>query len=162
MKYSAQEEYGLRCLLQIARLAPGDSMTIPQISDLEGLSQTHVAKLLMILRKDGFVRATRGQLGGYTLARPAEMIPVGEVLAALGGKLYDNEFCDRHAGQNNICTHAVDCSVRSLWQIIQEAVDKVVDRVTIADLLGAKEAVSASGLNVKLFDAPPIGLRSRN
>jgi len=152
LKYSAQEEYGLRCLLQIARLAPGDSMTIPQISEVEGLSQTHVAKLLMILRKDGFVRATRGQLGGYTLARTPETIFVGEVLNSLGGKLYDAEFCDRHAGQNNICTHAVDCSVRSLWQLIQAAVDRVVDRVTIADLLGGKEPVAFS--NVTLFDAP--------
>jgi len=131
-------------------------MTIPQISDVEGLSQTHVAKLLMILRKEGFIRATRGQLGGYTLAQPAETIPVGAVLAALGGKLYDDEFCDRHAGQNNICTHAVDCSVRSLWQIIQTAVDQVVDRVTIADLLGAREVVTPQGTlsNVTLFDSP--------
>jgi Rrf2 family protein len=159
MKYSAQEEYGLRCLLQIARLAPGDSMTIPQISELEGLSQTHVAKLLMILRKDGFIRATRGQLGGYTLARTAETIPVGEVLASLGGKLYDNEFCGRHSGQNNICTHAVDCSVRSLWMIIQDAVDQVVDRVTIGDLLGAREP--APPTNVRMFDAPPLGIRTR-
>lgn len=127
-------------------------MTIPQISDVEGLSQTHVAKLLMILRKEGFVRATRGQVGGYTLAQPAEDIAVGSVLAALGGKLYDDEFCDRHAGQHNICTHAVDCSVRSLWQFIQTAVDQVVDRITIADLLGTKMLASS---NVTLFDAPP-------
>ena len=153
MKYSAQEEYGLRCLLEIARLAPGDSMTIPQISEAEGLSQTHVAKLLMILRKEGFVRATRGQLGGYTLARPAELIPVGSVLSALGGKLYDEEFCDRHSGNNNICTHAVDCSVRSLWQIIQDAVDQVVDRITIADLLGAPSTVGSQP-NVTFFDVP--------
>ena len=128
MKFSAQEEYGLRCLLQIARLPDGESMTIPQISEVEGLTTTHVAKLLMILRKEGFVKATRGQLGGYTLAMPAEEIRVGDVMAALGGKLYDEEFCNRHAGQHHICTHAVDCSVRSLWQVIQEAVDGVVNR----------------------------------
>lgn len=149
MKFSAQEEYGLRCLLQIARTGPSGSLTIPEISRHEGLTQTHVAKLLMILRKEGFITSTRGQAGGYALARPASQIAVGNVLAALGGKLYDDEFCVRHSGQNSICTHAVDCSVRSLWQVIQGAVDQVVDRLSLADLMSDGEKS-----NVQLFDAP--------
>jgi Rrf2 family protein len=151
MKFSAQEEYGLRCLLQIARLPGGGSMTIPQISEIEGLTPTHVAKLLMILRKDGFVTATRGQQGGYTLARPATEIRVGDVLASLGGRLYDEEFCARYAGHMHICSHAVDCSVRSLWQVIQTAVDNVVNQLTLADLLETKAPAS----NVTLFAEPP-------
>lgn len=150
MKFSAQEEYGLRCLLQFAKRGEGASLTIPEISRLEGLSQTHVAKLLMILRKEGFVKSTRGQAGGYTLAAPAKEICVGPVLAALGGKLYDDEFCGRHSGHQDLCTHAVDCSVRSLWQNIQVAVDNVVDRLTLADLIQPLE----SKPNVQLFDAP--------
>jgi Rrf2 family protein len=150
MKFSAQEEYGLRCLLQIARLPVGESMTIPQISEIEGLTPTHVAKLLMILRKDGFVTATRGQQGGYTIARPPSAIRVGDVLASLGGRLYDEEFCARHSGHAHICSHAVDCSVRSLWQVIQGAVDNVVNTLTLADLLTTKDTSS----NVTLFAEP--------
>jgi Rrf2 family protein len=136
MKFSAQEEFGLRCLLQIARLGPEGSMTIPDVSRVEGMTQTHVAKLMMILRKNGFIKSTRGHLGGYTLALPADEIRVGDVLTALGGKLYDEAFCGKHAGTNDICTHAVDCSVRSLWQVIQGSVDSVLDKITVADLLG--------------------------
>jgi len=151
MKFSAQEEYGLRCLLQIARSGSGGSLTIPEISRVEGLSQTHVAKLLMILRKDGFVSSTRGQTGGYTLARPASEINVGEVLNTLGGKLYDDEFCAKHAGQLTICQHAVDCSVKSLWQVIQGAVDHVLRDLTLADMITNGDAIS----NVKFMDSPP-------
>ncbi|MBI1756332.1 MAG: Rrf2 family transcriptional regulator [Fimbriimonas ginsengisoli] len=135
MKFSAQEEYGLRCLLQIARRGPGASMTIPEISREEGLSATHVAKLLTILRKSGLIRSTRGQSGGYTLSRAAEALPLGEVLAILGGRLYDGDFCSRHAGQFSVCTHDVDCSVRSLWNTIQSAVDGALAGMTLADLL---------------------------
>lgn len=149
MKYSAQEEYGLRCLLQIARLGTGGSLTIPEISKHEGLTPTHVAKLLMILRREGFITSTRGQSGGYAIARNPEEIIVGDVLEALGGKLYDAEFCDKHSGQLSICTHAVDCSVRSLWQVIQQAVDQVVNKLTVADLLSSGEKP-----NVTLFEAP--------
>jgi Rrf2 family protein len=151
MKFSTQEEYGLRCLLQIARTRKPGGLTIPEISRAEALSQTHVAKLLMVLRKEGFVQATRGQAGGYTLARDAESISVGEILAALGGKLYDGEFCERHSGQLDICKHAVDCSVRSLWQIIQKSVDEVVDRISLADLLESSEKSS----NVTFSDRAP-------
>jgi len=150
MKFSAQEEYGLRCLLQIGRDGDG-SMTIPEIAKVEGLSQTHVAKLLMILRKEGFINSTRGQAGGYTLSRPPEEIKVGEVLAALGGKLYDADFCSRHAGQLSICKHAVDCSVRSLWQVIQGSVDQVLDGISLADMMNEGEAAS----NVTFMSAPP-------
>ncbi|RYG34392.1 transcriptional regulator, partial [bacterium] len=70
MKFSTQEDYGLRCLLQIARRPLEETaLTIPEISRLEGLSQTHVAKLLMLLRQSGFVRSSRGQAGGYRLDR---------------------------------------------------------------------------------------------
>lgn len=150
MKFSAQEEYGLRCLLEIARAK--ESMTIPEIAKVEGLSQTHVAKLLMILRKDGFIASTRGQAGGYALARPASEIRVGEVLACLGGKLYDDEFCSKHAGQMTICQHAVDCSVKSLWQVIQGAVDHVLQDLTLADMISKGDAAIS---NVTFMDAPP-------
>ena len=69
MKLNASEEYGLRCLLQLARQAPG-SLTIPEISQAEGITHHNVAKLLRILRQGGFVASARGQQGGYALAKP--------------------------------------------------------------------------------------------
>lgn len=140
MKFSAQEEYGLRCLIQIAQKGSEGSMTIPEISRAEGLSPTHVAKLMMMLRKEGFIKSTRGQSGGYTLARDPAQIPVGDVLAALGGRLYDDAFCQKHTGQLSICSHAVDCSVRSLWHSIQTAVDNVLEHITLADMLAEGSA----------------------
>jgi Rrf2 family protein len=147
MKFSAQEEYGLRCLIQIGKAEA--SITIPEIARSEGLTPTHVAKLLMILRKDGFIASTRGQSGGYTLARPAEQIVVGDVLAALGGRLYDDEFCTKHGTENPICTKAVDCAIRSVWQLVQSTVDSVLNHLTLADLLKEKDEP-----NVRFFDAP--------
>jgi len=54
MKFSAQEEYGLRCLLRIAYSKSPNGITIPEISEIEKLSQANVAKLLRILRLGGF------------------------------------------------------------------------------------------------------------
>ncbi|HEX9740097.1 MAG TPA: Rrf2 family transcriptional regulator, partial [Ignavibacteriaceae bacterium] len=98
MKFSSQEEYGLRCLLRIGKSKSHNGLTIPEISDLEGLSQANVGKLLRTLRLGGFIDATRGQSGGYKLVKPAEEIIIGEVLAVLGGRLFEEDFCSSHTG----------------------------------------------------------------
>ncbi len=155
MKFSAQEEYGLRCLIQIARKGPQESMTIPEISKLEGLTSTHAAKLMMILRKEGFITSVRGQSGGYSLARSPQEIKISDVLHSLGGRLYDAEFCGKHSGALDICTHAVDCSVRSLWQVIQQAVDSVIEHLTLADMLEEEKS------NITFFSERPRYLITR-
>jgi Rrf2 family protein len=136
MKFSAQEEYGLRCLLQIGKNGSANGLTIPEISRLENLSQANVGKLLRILRLGGLIEAERGQSGGYRLARPAEEISVNEILHILGGKLFDTSFCDDHSGAETICNNSIDCSIRSLWKTIQSTVDKVLGEITLKDLIG--------------------------
>lgn len=135
MKLSAQEEYGLRCLLQMASRGNEASLSIPEISKAEGLSVPNVAKLMRLLRLAGFVRSVRGQAGGYTLARPPAQIYVGQVLEALGGKLFGARFCDRHSGLEPVCVHNADCSMRSLWIGLQHMLEKVLFQVTLSDLL---------------------------
>jgi Rrf2 family protein len=148
MKFSTQEEYGLRCLIRIAKLEPfKKGLTIPEISQSEGISQHNVAKILRLLRLGGFLESERGQSGGYTLARPAKEIYINEVLYTLGGRLYDETFCDSHSGIADICTNSIDCSVRSVWKLIQQAVDNVVSNLTLHDLLGRETTIIDKNLN---------------
>lgn len=144
MKFTSQEEYGLRCLLQIGRQGVRGSLTIPEIAAADGLSIPYVAKLMRLLRRGGFVKSTRGQTGGYALARPSEKIVVGEVLGCLGGRFFETEFCERYPGSVDICTHTVDCSIRSLWHAVQDVVDQVLTKTTLRDLLVNEQQMSAS------------------
>ncbi|MBI4875567.1 MAG: Rrf2 family transcriptional regulator [Acidobacteria bacterium] len=139
MKLSAQEEYGLRCLLHMARIEPGESLSIPEISGAEGLSIPNVAKLMRLLRIGGFVTSARGQAGGYTLARPAERITVGEVLELLGGNIFGPAFCQRHSGVLENCVHREDCSVGCLWNTVQHMIENLLTATTLKDLLKSQE-----------------------
>lgn len=141
MKFSSQEEYGLRLLLRIGKDHSDNGMTIPELSQLEGLSESNVGKILRILRLAGFVDSSRGQTGGYKLTRPSNEILVGDVLTSLGGKLYESSFCDLHAGVENICTNTIDCSIRSLWKTVQTMLDGLLSKITLQDLLGSEEQV---------------------
>jgi Rrf2 family protein len=140
VKLSAQEEYGLRCLLQVAQAPPGQSVTIPEIADAEGVSPHNVARYLGTLRKCGIVDSERGQHGGYTLARGPSTVLVSEVISALGGPLYDPSFCNHFTGASDTCQHtAVDCSIRGLWMQVQSAVDDVLSHTTLQNLLVADD-----------------------
>lgn len=139
MKITAQEEYGLRLLIRIARCNDKEGMSIPQLSEAEGLSPHYVAKLTRLLRMEGFINSTPGNKGGYVLAAPASQININKVLKSLGGSLYSQEFCGTHSGALTLCTHSVDCSSRSLWQMVQFIVDDFLDKVTLHDLVNPEQ-----------------------
>ena len=139
MKITAQEEYGLRILLRVASCKDADGMSIPQLSEAEGLTAHYIAKLTRILRMKGFINSTPGNKGGYVLAKPAKKIIINKVLKTLGGPLFDKEFCGLHTGMLKLCTHSVDCSSRSLWQMIQFTLDQLLDKVTLHDLVNPEK-----------------------
>lgn len=160
MKLSTQEEYGLRCLLQIGRheKLTGQSMTISEISQAEGLTPANVGKIVRLLRLGNFVESVRGHTGGYKLAKPADQIRIADVLSNLGGPLFTSDFCEEHAGHDTQCTHSVNCSIRPLWHAIQFVVDQMLDRVTLKDLLGDENRIE-SGLKDRadeLLQVAPI------
>ena len=74
MKLSANEEYGLRCLVRIGYAGKAGSLTIPEMSRAEGVSPAYAAKILRVLRKGGFVKAERGKEGGYTLGKDSDRV----------------------------------------------------------------------------------------
>jgi len=141
MKFNTQEEFGLRLLLRIGKSNSPNGLTIPELSELEGLTEANVAKILRILRLANFIESSRGQTGGYKLSRPANEILVGDILTSLGGKLYESSFCDLHSGIENICTNSIDCSIRSLWKTIQTMLDGVLSKITLQDMLGKENEV---------------------
>jgi Rrf2 family iron-sulfur cluster assembly transcriptional regulator len=134
MNITAQEEYGLRCLLRVAMHESGDPMRTQEVAVAEGLSLEYAAKLMRTLKQGGFVASTRGAAGGYLLARPAREISVWQVLEALGGPLYEEKFCDAHTGSQRDCTRSTDCSIRALWRNMNGILQSALSVISLADL----------------------------
>jgi Rrf2 family protein len=138
MKITAQEEYGLRCLLRLARAQGSQPLTIPEIAAAENLSQPYVGKLLAVLRQAGLIESVRGRTGGYHLARPAAEIRLGSVMLVLGEPLFEEPgYCDRHAGPetNGPCVHRDSCTIKGLWEMLDGWLRHILDQVTLSDLL---------------------------
>jgi len=123
MKISAQEEFGLRCLVQLARLADGECLSLRQLAVLEGISVAYAGKLLWILNHAGLVHSTRGPKGGYCLARPATEIMLSEVIKILDEDV--TSHCQHYAGDLETCIHTGGCTimpvVRGLSVLVQDA-----------------------------------------
>lgn len=150
MKITAQEEYGLRILLTVAKNTKPDGISIPQISKAQGLSAHYVGKLTRILRLADFLKSTRGKVGGYLLSKPADQIILKDVLKILGGSLYERDYCNQHRGLLKKCPNSEDCSVRSVWQNIQSTVDDVLANISIQDLLKPEKEFSEEHLPEKI------------
>ena len=143
MKVTSQEEYGLRCMMQLAVSSPSRPLTIHEIADREGLSPAYVGKLMNVLRDAGLVESVRGRSGGYLMARPPAQLSLLQILAPLGGNIFEEHHCEKFPGDSDTCVHTGDCSIRSLWGSLQGLVNRVLSRTTLADLLHSEQQVSA-------------------
>lgn len=144
MKISAVEEYGLRCLLQLARSQHADQLvSAEEIAAGEGLSVAYVEKILSQLRKANLVKSVRGMYGGYQLARPASEIRVGDLVRSLDGDFF-SDLCQHFSGNQDACIHMGNCSVRPVWLMVARHVYRILDHLTLADLLKEEDGLERS------------------
>jgi Rrf2 family protein len=166
MKITAQEEYGVRCLLRLAGAHGSQSLTIPEVASAENLSEPYVAKLLSVLRQAGLIESVRGRTGGYFLTKPPGEVRLGAVMRALGEPLFEEPgYCERHAGPETKgpCVHQGGCGLRALWQALEQWMQHILDKVTLEDLLHSEGEI-VDRLRVRLvpdLSAGPAAGRER-
>ncbi|MEZ4461300.1 MAG: Rrf2 family transcriptional regulator [bacterium] len=161
MKITALEEYGLRCLIHVARQPNDEPISAQQIAEREGLSLPYTQKILRILSQGDLIEAKRGVNGGYVLTRPVERISVGDAFRVLGGMMDIEDICDRYTGELASCSHNCACSIKPLWNHIAEFVVLTLDNISIKVLLQDHHAVA--GYLERLAPKPtekfcPVGL----
>ncbi|MDJ0761502.1 MAG: Rrf2 family transcriptional regulator [Myxococcota bacterium] len=138
MKITRLEQQAVRLALC---LAEKESMTLPELSEKEHLTEALVAKVMGKLRRGGVVIAIRGRVGGYRLTAPPEAISIAAVWRALGRPLLHGCFNSGDETAVNPCHRVADCSLRPVWQYLETRVTSVLDHLTLADLLEREKNV---------------------
>jgi Rrf2 family transcriptional regulator, iron-sulfur cluster assembly transcription factor len=159
MKITAPEEYGLRCLLQLAKLEQGSLVSVKEIASKEGLSQAYVEKLLRLLARSGLVHSVRGIKGGYVLNRPAAQISIAEVVRSLGRVPTTEHICTMFTGKRSSCIHFSNCGIRSVWSGLVGYIQDFLSRTTLASLLEDEYTVSGNIANGKALKGNLSGKR---
>ena len=132
MKISTRGRYGIRLMLALALNYENGTIPLKAIAKDQGLSEKYLEQIINPLTKSGLVKSFRGAQGGYILTQAPEHTTVGEVLRVLEGSLSPVDCVD-HPN----CQNADNCVSLSIWKKMKEAMDEVVDSITLADM--AKE-----------------------
>ena len=133
MRVTTQGEYGLRCVLNIAK-GNGKPVTIEKICRKEGISCDYAEQLLMRLRRAGIVESQRGPGGGYVLAAKPARIKVREVVLALENNPFE-VICRKFMKKNMKCGNSSNCKIKHLWQRLSRQAEDILTEVSIADLI---------------------------
>jgi len=131
LRLSKRTEYGLRAVVQLARLWPTNYIQSKDLSQRENLPNKYLESILLALRRGGFLESKVGSGGGYRLSRSPRDIRVGEVIRRLEGRLTikDDE------GQSMADMSPGEAAVRILHEHLTQATDEVLDQLTLEQLM---------------------------
>ncbi|MCI9123809.1 MAG: Rrf2 family transcriptional regulator [Eubacterium sp.] len=134
MRISTKGRYALRMMLDLGLHNTGKPIRVKEIAARQEISDKYLEQIVAVLNKAGYVRSVRGPQGGYLLTRPAEEYTVGMILRLTEGSLAPVECLD-DMGE---CDKSDDCITLLVYQKMNEAVNNVIDHITLADLIGWK------------------------
>jgi len=143
------EEYGLRCMLQLALAQTDEPVSVALVAENEGLSTEYAGKLLNLLRQAELVDSIRGRNGGFVLARAPEEISLADILRVFSPDLFDVEYCNRFTGAEDNCVHNTSCALRPVWWTLSGMVTKTLEAISLMDLM-CEESEVQEELNSQL------------
>ncbi|MDO4174689.1 MAG: Rrf2 family transcriptional regulator [Eubacteriales bacterium] len=138
MRVSTKGRYALRLMLDLAIHDTGENIALKTIAKRQNISGKYLEQIIGILAKSGFVKSVRGSSGGYRLARSPKEYTVGDILRLTEGSLAP-VACVEDGVEN--CAKADSCVTMTVWRELNDAINGVVDHITLADLVERSQAM---------------------
>ena len=138
MKLSKKGEYALRTLINLGIAAEVGRrlVRVSELADNEQLPVKFLEQIMQTLKEAGFVKSERGKFGGYRLAQPAGKISVGSVVRLIDGPLAPIGCVSQSAYEKCTCPDEAHCGLRMLMLDVRNAIAGILDRYTLADVVG--------------------------
>lgn len=137
MKISTKGRYALRLMLDLALNSTGEQITIKSISARQDISDKYLEQIISLLNRAGYVKSIRGAQGGYKLTKDPAEYTVGMILRLTEGSLAPVDCLEENT---NECARSNECVTREVWQELYEAINSVVDKITLQDLVNRKRS----------------------
>jgi Rrf2 family protein len=130
MQITRSGEYGLRGFVFLAKQPPEKVTLVSEVSRVQNIPETFLAKIFQRLSRAGLLRSVRGAKGGFALSRPAHEITMKEIIEALEGPIALNR-CLLRKGE---CEKEEICPLHPVWEEVQQRFLEILDRTTMEDL----------------------------
>ncbi|HIR12251.1 MAG TPA: Rrf2 family transcriptional regulator [Candidatus Fimenecus excrementavium] len=131
MKISTKGRYAIRLMLDLAQHTDDGCVSIKTIATRQGISEKYLEQIIKSLSANGLVESTRGKQGGYRLTRTPAEYTVGEILRVTEGSLAPVSCLE----EDHHCENCEDCVTFEIWQNVLDAINEVVDSITLAYLV---------------------------
>ena len=132
MKISTKGRYGVQLMIDLAIHYNQDLVPLKDIAARQEISEKYLEQIVTPLNKSGYVRSVRGSQGGYMLASDPSDITIGMLLRVLEGPFYPVDYNPTNKRNSDNATIYVTIGI---WNKMRDAVDNVVDNITLADLV---------------------------
>lgn len=129
MKISTKGRYALRVMIDLAINKSEEYTSLKDIAARQEISMKYLEKIVSILNKSGYIKSTRGNLGGYKLAREAKEYKIGDILRVAEGNLSPINCIYEECSRKN------DCKTFSFWKGLDRVIEEYVDSKTLEDLI---------------------------
>ena len=140
LRISRLTDYAVVMMTQIARSPPKTWLTVNQLAQVTGVPLPTAAKVMKILVNAGFITSQRGVYGGYALLREAHSISVAEIITAFEGPI-TLTACISSAESH--CEIESLCPIRGQWDTVNEAIQQVLEDISLCDLIASKKDLSS-------------------
>jgi Rrf2 family protein len=132
---SSKAKYGLKAMVHLARYGGVGPVLIADIATKEHIPKKFLDVILLEMKNKGLLASKKGKGGGYTLARPASQIKIGDLVRVLDGPLAPVPCVSRTAYRPcGDCDDEHSCAVRAVMQDVREAIAQILDNTTLADM----------------------------
>lgn len=145
MKISTKGRYAVRVMLDLALNNTGEYIKVKDIAARQEISEKYLEQIISILNKAGYVKSVRGAQGGYKIAKDPSNYTVGMILRLTEGSLSPVACLDDEV---NECERCDTCETLGVWRELAEAINNVVDNVTIADLMERQQERIAGSYSI--------------
>lgn len=132
MKISTKGRYAVRVMFDLALNNTGECIKVKDIAKRQGISEKYLEQIIAVLNKAGYVKSVRGAQGGYRIAKKPEDCTVGMILRLTEGSMAPVDSLEEETHEWERCDISETMEV---WKKLYEAINQVIDNVTIADLV---------------------------
>ena len=155
MRLGKRARYSVRLMIGIASLTrTGRPVSTKEIAHTSGISRRYLEQISSALKNAALIKGHCGRGGGYTLARPASRIKLGEIISAATGPVHISE-CATDSGS---CLHADFCTCRLFWRLLDQQLNAVFNQFTLADLIEVEGTQRLQGALACLDDDPSLAV----
>ncbi|MDI6686841.1 MAG: Rrf2 family transcriptional regulator [Desulfobacterales bacterium] len=131
MRLSTKSRYDTRAMLDIAINYEKGPVSVKSLSQRQNISVKYMEQLIPLLKLAGLIKSIRGSGGGYTLNKDTDQIKLRDIIDALEGSIFPVDCVDNP----ETCNRVEKCVTYEIWKNIQDAINKVLDSLTLADMV---------------------------